>query len=98
MQVSLTPRLYARKPTFISGCADDAKKLFKDYDITASNLVELSTFAIAADASYAALKPRKLTSLAKLVERYTGKVLDKNTFIRRSDWEEKLTDSQQACT
>jgi ribonuclease D len=78
--------------------ADDARKLLKDYAIKASNLVELSTFAIAADVSYAALKPRKLTSLAKLVERYTGKVLDKDKLVQCSDWEKELTESQQACT
>ncbi|KAF9516048.1 hypothetical protein BS47DRAFT_1484203 [Hydnum rufescens UP504] len=76
--------------------AHDARKLLKDYAVKASNLVELSTLAIAADASYAALKPRKLTSLAKLVERYTGKVLDKDKLVQCSDWEKELTESQQA--
>ncbi|KAJ3556537.1 hypothetical protein NP233_g11955 [Leucocoprinus birnbaumii] len=67
---------------------NDGKKLFRDYGIMAKNLVELGSVALVVDPS--PISNRKIVSLAKLVERYCGKMLDKGP-ERTSNWEEPLT-------
>lgn len=71
---------------------NDGKKLFRDYGIMAKNLVELGSVALVVDPK--PIAKRKIVSLAKLVERYCGKILDKGP-VRISDWEKPLSVSQR---
>lgn len=70
---------------------NDGKKLFRDYGILAQSLVELGALAMVADP--AAKRRRKMVSLAKLVEQYCGKLLEKGS-IRTGNWEAKLDQEQ----
>lgn len=75
--------------------SDDGRKLFRDYGILAANLVELGGLARAADPSCSFT--RSIVALAKVVETYTGKVLDKGK-VRSSDWEHvPLSEEQLEC-
>ena len=65
---------------------DDGEKLYRDYGILASNLVELGAFAHRADATFARKYTRSIVALAKVVAHYTGKTLDKGK-VRSSNWE-----------
>ncbi|KAH9915205.1 ribonuclease H-like domain-containing protein [Fomitopsis serialis] len=65
---------------------NDGEKLYRDYGILASNLVELGAFAHRADATFARKYNRSIVALAKVVEHYTAKTLDKGR-VRSSNWE-----------
>lgn len=78
-------------------CKDDGQKLRRDFGILAENLVELGSFAHQADPDFSAIHKRQIVSLAKMVERYTSKDLDKGP-VRSSDWERMpLSREQQEC-
>lgn len=76
---------------------DDGRKLYKDYNVSAANLVELGALARAADPSFTSR--RSIVSLARIIEVYCdGKVLDKGP-VRMSDWERApLSAEQLHCT
>lgn len=76
---------------------DDGQKLFRDFGILAKNLVELGAFAHQADSEFSSLHRRSIVSLAKMVERYTSKTLDKGN-VRISNWERApLSERQREC-
>ncbi|KAH8102291.1 ribonuclease H-like domain-containing protein [Cristinia sonorae] len=64
--------------------ANDGRKLFRDFGILPANLVELGGLAREADPHCPFT--RSVTALATVVERYTGKTLDKGK-VRSSNWE-----------
>ncbi|KAI0824507.1 ribonuclease H-like protein [Trametes gibbosa] len=72
----------------------DGQKLFRDYGILGRNLVELGTVARHVDPSFAKEHKRSVVSLAKVVETYTQKTLDKGN-VRTSDWEKMPLSQQQ---
>ncbi|KAI0275714.1 hypothetical protein BGY98DRAFT_991095 [Russula aff. rugulosa BPL654] len=57
---------------------DDGMKLFRDYGILASNLVELGALACQVDKSFASTFKRPIVSLAKVVSYFLQKTLDKD--------------------
>ncbi|OBZ66335.1 Werner syndrome ATP-dependent helicase [Grifola frondosa] len=65
---------------------NDGQKLFRDYGITAANMVELGAFAHQADPEFSKVYKRSIVSLIKVVEMYTQKTLDKGE-VRMSNWE-----------
>ncbi|THH29711.1 hypothetical protein EUX98_g4471 [Antrodiella citrinella] len=72
--------------------ANDGRKLFNDFGILAANLVELGGLGRVADPQFPFT--RSIVALATMVERYTGKTLDKGK-VRSSNWEEiPLTEEQ----
>lgn len=74
--------------------ADDGQKLFRDFGILPANLVELGALARQADPAFSQHFKRSIVALAKVIERYTGKTLNKGK-VRTSDWEAKLSDAQK---
>ncbi|KZT01330.1 ribonuclease H-like protein [Laetiporus sulphureus 93-53] len=73
---------------------NDGTKLLQDFGIEAGNLVDLPAFAYEVDPDFRTQHPRKSASLAAMVERYIGKMLDKGP-VRMSNWESvPLTDEQ----
>ncbi|KAK7032924.1 nuclear transport factor 2 [Favolaschia claudopus] len=68
---------------------NDAKKLFKDYGVMMRGLVELGALARLADPTTKEVwgGGRKVIALAKLVERYLGKKLEKDDDVRIGNWE-----------
>jgi ribonuclease D len=72
-------------------------KLFRDYGILASNLVELGALACQVDESFASTFNRPIVALAKVVSYCLQKTLDKGA-ERRSDWSKDLTRAQMKCT
>jgi hypothetical protein len=75
---------------------DDGMKLFRDYGILASNLVELGALACQVDKSFASTFKRPIVSLAKVVSYFLQKTLDKGP-VRTSDWSKDLTREQMKC-
>ncbi|KAI0357923.1 ribonuclease H-like protein [Trametes cingulata] len=74
---------------------NDGQKLFNDFGILGRNLVELGAIARHVDPSFAALHKRSIVSLAKVVEAYTRKTLDKGK-VRTSNWEvQPLSEAQK---
>ncbi|KAF8873464.1 ribonuclease H-like domain-containing protein [Infundibulicybe gibba] len=73
---------------------NDGRKLFRDYGILAQNLVELGAIAAKAESGGASAKKhgRTMVSLAKLVEKYCGKTLEKGK-ERTGNWEAELSAS-----
>lgn len=71
-------------------------KLFRDYGILASNLVELGALACQVDKKFATTFRRPIVSLAKVVSYYLQKTLDKGP-VRTSDWSKDLTREQMKC-
>jgi len=71
-------------------------KLFRDYGILASNLVELGAFACQIDKGFASTFKRPIVSLAKVVSYCLHKTLDKGP-VRMSDWSKNLTRAQMKC-
>src|SRR5690349_6255306 len=75
---------------------DDGNKLFRDSGIRARNLVELGGLAKQADPD--SEFSRSIVALLRVVEKYTGKALDKGR-VRTSNWEAvPLTEDQLVCT
>ena len=72
-------------------------KLFRDYGILASNLVELGALACQVDESFASTFNRPIVSLAKVVSYCLHRTLDKGP-VRTSDWSKDLTRVQMKCT
>ena len=72
----------------------DARKIYKDFNLKASGLLELADVARAYDPSSKSLGP--YISLRTLVAFYLGKELDKGP-VRLSDWEARLTEAQMIC-
>ncbi|KAI0640448.1 ribonuclease H-like domain-containing protein [Trametes meyenii] len=73
----------------------DGWKLFRDFGILAKGLVELGALAREADPSFSKKYRRSVVSLARVVEKYTGKTLDKGP-VRTSNWENyPLTQAQK---
>jgi hypothetical protein len=72
-------------------------KLFCDYDITASNLIELGALAGEVDHNFAITQKRPIVSLVKIVAYYLKKHLEKGP-ARTSDWSKDLTPEQMNCT
>jgi hypothetical protein len=75
---------------------DDGMKLFRDYSILASNLVELGALACQVDKSFALTFRRPIVSLVKVVSYFLRKTLDKGP-ERVSDWSKDLTREQMKC-
>ena len=75
---------------------DDGMKLFRDYGILASNLVELGALACQVDKNFASTFRRPIVSLAKVVSYFLCKTLDKG-LVRVSDWSKDLTREQMKC-
>jgi len=72
---------------------NDGMKLFRDYGILASNLVELGALACQVDEKFASTFNRPIVSLAKVVSYCLHKTLDKGP-VRTSDWSKDLTRAQ----
>ncbi|KAI0752906.1 ribonuclease H-like domain-containing protein [Daedaleopsis nitida] len=72
---------------------NDGQKLFRDFGLLSANLVELGGLARQADPTFSQTFNRSIVALAKVVERYTGKTLDKGK-VRTSNWEAQLSQSQ----
>ena len=72
-------------------------KLFRDYGILSSNLVELGALACQVDADFESAFRRPIVALAKVVSYCLHKTLDKGP-VRTSDWSKDLTREQMKCT
>ncbi|KAH9974325.1 ribonuclease H-like domain-containing protein [Lactifluus volemus] len=72
---------------------NDGMKLFRDYGILASNLIELGALACQVDASFESAFKRPIVSLVKVVSYCLHKTLDKGP-VRTSDWSDDLTPAQ----
>ncbi|KAI0689752.1 ribonuclease H-like domain-containing protein [Cerioporus squamosus] len=72
---------------------NDGQKLFRDFGLLPAGLVELGGLARQADPTFSQSFNRSNVALAKVVERYTGKTLDKGK-VRTSDWKAKLSQQQ----
>ncbi len=99
MGVNIRSKLMSWPPCALTVCsvADDGMKLFHDFEILAENLVELGALAHQADPDFSSIYRRSVVSLAKVVEHYTAKELDKGP-ARMSNWEcVPLTEEQQEC-
>jgi hypothetical protein len=75
---------------------DDGMKLFRDYGILASNLVELGALACQVDENFVSTFRRPIVSLVKVVSYFLHKTLDKGP-VRMSDWSKDLTREQMKC-
>jgi hypothetical protein len=76
---------------------DDGMKLFRDYGILASNLIELGAFACQVNGNFESTFKRPIVSLVKMVSYCLRKTLDKGP-VRTSDWSKDLTLEQMRCT
>ncbi|KAI0922992.1 hypothetical protein AcW1_002508 [Taiwanofungus camphoratus] len=65
---------------------NDGEKLFRDFGILPGNLVELGAFAARADPAFKLVYRRSIVSLARMVEMYMHKALDKGK-VRTGNWE-----------
>lgn len=75
----------------------DGMKLFKDFGIAANNLAELGGVARQADPTFSDAYNRSIVSLAKMIDRYLDKSIDKGS-VRLSDWEATpLSETQKRC-
>ncbi|KAH9077699.1 ribonuclease H-like protein [Lactarius deliciosus] len=72
---------------------NDGRKLFCDYGILSSNLIELGALAGQIDSSFASIFKRPIVSLASVVSYHLKKALDKGP-VRTSDWSKDLTREQ----
>ncbi|KAM5539759.1 hypothetical protein V8D89_006572 [Ganoderma adspersum] len=72
---------------------NDGQKLFRDFGLLPAGLVELGALAHLADPTFRQTYNRNIVALAKVVEFYTHKTLDKGN-VRTSDWEAKLSNTQ----
>ncbi|KAI0299388.1 ribonuclease H-like domain-containing protein [Multifurca ochricompacta] len=69
---------------------NDGMKLYRDYGLLASNLIELGALACQVDEKFASMFRRPIVSLAKMVSYCLHKTLDKGP-VRTSDWSKDLT-------
>ncbi|PFH48933.1 hypothetical protein AMATHDRAFT_64292 [Amanita thiersii Skay4041] len=88
-------------PKLGANILNDGQKLFKNYGILAQNLFELGALVHLADpAGGHALTKRRIKfskdiiSLAKLVDRYCERSLDKEKLVRMCNWEDELDEIQ----
>ncbi|EJF59660.1 ribonuclease H-like protein [Dichomitus squalens LYAD-421 SS1] len=72
---------------------NDGQKLFRDFGLHPAGLVELGALAGLADPSFKQTYNRSIVALAKVVEHYTHKTLDKGK-VRTSNWDAKLSQAQ----
>ncbi|TFY58841.1 hypothetical protein EVG20_g8004 [Dentipellis fragilis] len=72
---------------------NDGMKLYRDFGILASNLVELGGVARQADERFEDAYKRSIVSLAKVVAFYLHRALEKGP-VRISNWEEELSREQ----
>ncbi|KAF8262327.1 ribonuclease H-like domain-containing protein [Lactarius quietus] len=70
---------------------NDGRKLFCDYGIISSNLIELGALAGEIDHNFASARKRPIVSLAIMVSDYLKKTLDKGSGARKSNWSKDLT-------
>ncbi|KAJ7116315.1 ribonuclease H-like domain-containing protein [Mycena epipterygia] len=77
-------------PKMGANILNDAKKLFKDYGVMMANVVELGALARQADPACNTVfgAGKRIVALAKLVERYLQKKLNKEDDVRVSNWED----------
>ncbi|EPQ51973.1 ribonuclease H-like protein [Gloeophyllum trabeum ATCC 11539] len=73
---------------------NDGKKLYRDFGIRASALLELGALAGTADPDFKQTYNRRIVALAKVVAMYEKKTLAKGD-VRTSDWEAELDAEQQ---
>ncbi|KAI0063662.1 ribonuclease H-like protein [Artomyces pyxidatus] len=74
----------------------DGAKLFRDFNILGSNLVELGKLAHHIDANFATkFYHGPIVSLANLVKSYLNRDLPKDAAVRASQWDEKLNERQR---
>ncbi|THH15197.1 hypothetical protein EW146_g5249 [Bondarzewia mesenterica] len=71
----------------------DGKKLYKDYGILSTNLIELGGLAYQADKRFREVFNRRRVSLDKCVTFYQDRTLDKGP-VRMSNWEAVLSREQ----
>lgn len=83
----------SKVPKMGANIRNDGVKLFCDYDITASNLIELGALAGEVDHNFAITQKRPIVSLVKMVAYYLKKHLEKGP-ARTSDWSKDLTPEQ----
>ncbi|KAJ7039508.1 ribonuclease H-like domain-containing protein [Mycena alexandri] len=87
-------------PKMGANILNDAKKLFKDYGVMMTGLIELGALARQADPPSTDIKiwgnGKKIVALAKLVERYLQKKLLKDDDVRLSNWENSRLEDQEA--
>ncbi|PFH48934.1 hypothetical protein AMATHDRAFT_5354 [Amanita thiersii Skay4041] len=81
--------------------SNDGQKLLQDYGILAQNLFEIGALVYIVDpVGGEALTQiridvsKDVISLAKLVDRYCGRILNKERSLRMCDWEGNLTEPQ----
>jgi hypothetical protein len=72
-------------------------KLFRDYGIISSNLIELGALGCQVDGGFVSTFKRPIVSLVKVVSYCLHKTLDKGP-VRTSDWSKDLTREQMKCT
>ena len=77
--------------TTISG---DGRKLYRDYGVVSRGLLELTNLAHLVDRTR--VSTRRMISLKRIVELYTGYTLAKGD-VRTSNWEAKLNEKQLEC-
>ncbi|KAJ7746569.1 ribonuclease H-like domain-containing protein [Mycena metata] len=86
-------------PKMGANILNDAKKLFKDYGVMMTGLIELGALARQADPPSTDAKlwgnGKKIVALAKLVEQYLGKKLLKDDNVRVSNWENPKLEEQE---
>jgi len=73
---------------------DDGHKLYRDYGVTPAGLLELSHLARLVDP--ARVTSKRMISLRRIVEMYTGFTLAKGG-VRTSNWEACLDEEQLEC-
>ena len=82
-------------PTNSLPLIDDGVKLWRDFGILANNLVELGGLAQQADPAFHTTYKRSLVSLARMVDMYLDKSIDKGGAVRMGDWDAAPLDEEQ---
>jgi len=83
----------SKVPKMGANIRNDGRKLFCDYGIVSSNLIELGALAGEIDKNFASSVKRPIVSLANMVSRCLKKTLEKGP-VRTSDWSKDLTPEQ----
>ncbi|CAL1709480.1 unnamed protein product [Somion occarium] len=74
---------------------NDGQKLFRDFGVLAENLAELGGLAQQADSNFKTIHKRSIVSLAKMVNMYADRTMDKGP-VRIGNWEAApLSDTQK---
>lgn len=72
----------------------DGRKLYRDYGVVSRGLLELTNLAHLVDPTQ--VPTRRMISLKRIVELYTGYTLAKGD-VQTSNWEAELSDRQLQC-